>query len=89
MTPQKKKPMTTDQLAEMVAGGFAEVGRKFNEVDKRFNQMDARFDAMDKRFDKIENILLASHQNQIDQLRDTVLKLAAFVNMPRERETKK
>jgi len=56
---QKKKNMTIDGLAVIVAKGF-------DAVDKRFDAVDKRFDAVDKRFDSLEE-RLTNKINGLDQ----------------------
>lgn len=82
----KQEEMTLDILATMTQGAFNRIDDNFKEVNTRFDTIDRRFDGIDKRLDRIENILLASHQNQIDQLRDTVLRIATFVHLPQEQK---
>jgi hypothetical protein len=74
-----------EDLATMVARGFGEVSREVNDVRQ---SMSKEFGEVHKRLDKIENVLIASHQNQIDQLRDTLLRIMAHINMPKENRVK-
>lgn len=61
-TTKKTKKLTIDDLAIMVAGGFAGMDKKF---DKRFNEVDKRLDKMDQRFEKMEQTL---YEMQSDML---------------------
>ena len=64
-----------EKLAGMIAGGFAEVHKKFEEVDKKFleleDKMNNRFDAVDERLDRIAK----SHEYRITSLERDVAEL--------------
>ena len=63
----KTKPVSTDDLAIMIAKGFSEVDRKFDGVDKKF-------DSVDKKFENLENKLTQKIDglgNRIDHLADS------------------
>jgi phage shock protein A len=47
----------TEELARMVAKGFAGVDREFAEVRQQFREVNERFDGIDKRFDGIDDRL--------------------------------
>jgi hypothetical protein len=62
----------TEELARMVAKGFAgvdkdfvevhakfrEIGGRLDGIDGRLEGMDKRFDGMDVRFDRLENLII-------------------------------
>lgn len=51
---KKKKEMTLDLLARMMADGFGRMEVLFVEIDKRFKKIEARLDKIEERLDKIE-----------------------------------
>jgi archaellum component FlaC len=68
MKKSTKKETTLDDLAMMVAKGFAsqdkridkleeKMDKRFEQVDKRFEQVDQRFAHVDARFDRVEKDL--------------------------------
>ena len=59
----KKKEMSIDDLAVMVAKGFSSVDERFNEVDKRFNEVDNRFDKVEQRLNDVEDAVKATRQD--------------------------
>jgi glutamyl-tRNA reductase len=64
--------VTIDDLAGMVQNGFSELKGEMNE---KFALVDKRFDEIDTRLDRIENIVIARHDREIEQLRERVLIL--------------
>jgi archaellum component FlaC len=54
MKKTKKKEVTNEELARMVAKGFAHVDKRFDEVDNRFEHVDKRFEQVDERFEKVD-----------------------------------
>ncbi len=67
-TPSKlPKKVTLENLARMVANGFADVrsemNERFNQVDKKFTAVDKRFDNIDERIDGIEERLIRMEHN--------------------------
>lgn len=70
----KKKNITIDDLAGMIAKGFLETAKK-SEVDKRFDEVDKRFDKVEDRLETIEKLLIAQHQRRIEKLEADVKEL--------------
>ncbi|MFH1894356.1 MAG: hypothetical protein ABH813_00400 [Patescibacteria group bacterium] len=69
-----KKNITIEDLARMVAKGFAETAKK-KEADLRFNKVDKRFDKIDERLENIEKLLIVQHQRRIEKLESDVKEL--------------
>lgn len=55
--PKKGAAVTNDELARMIAEGFASVDGRFETVDRHFEALDERFDKTDKRLAGMENRL--------------------------------
>ena len=69
-----KKNITIEDLARMVAKGFAETTKK-REMDLRFDKVDKRFDKIEDRLENIEKLLIAQHQRRIEKLESDVKEL--------------
>lgn len=63
----KKKNVTIDDLARMVAKGFEETAKK--------REVDRRFDKVEDRLESIEKLLIAQHQRRIERLESDVKEL--------------
>jgi len=50
-----KKEISLDDLALMVAKGFAGMDKRFELIDERFEQIDTRFDKINEHFEQIKN----------------------------------
>jgi tetrahydromethanopterin S-methyltransferase subunit G len=57
-TTTKKKEMTLDDLAVMVAKGFEKVDERFNKIDQKFKDTDSRFETIDENFKKVRRDIL-------------------------------
>ena len=57
----KAKEMTVDELAIIVARGFAEVDKRFDDMDEK---IDYRFDALSNRLDRfvLDNVTHEEHR---------------------------
>lgn len=49
------KEVSNNELARMIAEGFASVDKRFEHVDKRFDQVDKRFEKVETRLDAVES----------------------------------
>jgi hypothetical protein len=72
----KTNGITLDDLAGMVARGFAQVDIRFKEFDSRFvaleEKMDVRFEKVERKIEELEqrmNSGFTSLQNQLDSAR--------------------
>ncbi|MFA5933920.1 MAG: hypothetical protein WC795_01700 [Candidatus Paceibacterota bacterium] len=54
---KKKKEMTIEDLAGMVAKGFIGVDSRLDKVDSRLDKVDSRLDKVESRLDKVESRL--------------------------------
>ena len=59
MKTSKKKNITIDDLAGMVARGFSNMDEKFAEIDKKFEHVEERFEEIDKKFEHVEERFVA------------------------------
>ncbi len=72
--PATKKDVETaveqavDKLADMI-------GKGFEHHDKRFTKIEDRLDGMDSRLGRIENLLLAEHKQEIEDLKKRMKRL--------------
>ncbi len=64
------KDITLEQLAHMVASGFAQTATK-EELTKAVEKIDARFDKVDERFEKLD-ARVDGLSNQMDYVTDKV-----------------
>ncbi len=55
MKKESGKKTSMEDLAGMVARGFAGVDTKFAKVDKEFEKIDGQFAKIDKEFEKVED----------------------------------
>lgn len=60
----KKKNITNEDLAFMIAQGFKDVDKRFEEVDKKFLGVDDKFESLESRLNQKINGL----SNRIDDL---------------------
>jgi hypothetical protein len=67
----KKKKITIDDLAVMIARGFEATASK-EEMNNRFDRVNEKFDEMEERLDRIENLILTDHRNRLERLEDKV-----------------
>jgi len=65
-TLTKKKSVTIDDLAVMVAKGFKGVDEKFERVDERFVGIDKRFDRLEKEVKEVKENLKATRQDVLN-----------------------
>ncbi len=63
----KKKNITIDDLARMIAKGFLETAKK--------REVDRRFDKVEDRLETIEKLLIAQHQRRIERLETDIREL--------------
>jgi len=71
----QKVSVTIDELAVMIAKGFAAVDKKFEVVDRRFEELESSFDSkIDGRFTEFETKMDARFndlQRQLDYMYDS------------------
>ncbi len=80
---EKKREMTIEKLAVMVAGGFEQMDKRFEQVDSKFKQVDKRFDHMESRLDGLElkiSSASASWVHKFDRLHSWIEELDGRVN---------
>lgn len=67
----KKKNITNEDLALMIAKGFGDVDKRFEEIDKRFLGVDGKFNLVDEKFKDLEGRLsqkIEGLSNRIDDM---------------------
>ncbi len=72
----RKKKITLEDLALMVARGFDEVNSKIAELATKVELQKVE-ERLTKRIDHIENLLLTDHRNRIERLEDRIRVLEA------------
>ena len=63
MAEDNKKPMTIDDLALMVAGGFNDVGERLGKVEGRLGKMEGRLGKVEENVGKLDHQVQALNSN--------------------------
>lgn len=83
MIAAKNNDTTLDQLARMMAEGFARMENRFDAIDIRFEAVDQRFEDVDQRF----NILAKEVMRLSDDMYDVKNNLNSLIDMHVEQES--
>ena len=76
-----KKEVTNEDLAIMIANGFAGVDERFKGVDERFENVDRQFEAVDRRFEELEDRMDKGFEQASQDRARIELKLDAVINV--------
>jgi len=74
MTKKKKKNITIDDLALMIAKGFEETAKKVD-LESLEKEIDFQFGEVNERLDRIEKVLFWDYKRRIEKLEGEVKEL--------------